>query len=129
MKGSKTHRLPLVESAMEILTELPQVDDGKWVFPGKPGKPLSNMSMLMTLRRMERTDLTVHGFRSTFRDWSAECTNIEREVCEQALAHVNPNKVEAAYRRSDLFEKRRLLMEQWASYCYSAPAEAIRVQG
>ncbi len=128
MKGGATHRVPLSEPVVEILADLPRADGGTWVFPGRPGKYLSNMSMLMVLRRMERTDLTVHGFRSTFRDWSAECTNTAREVCELALAHVNPNKVEAAYRRSDLFEKRRRLMRQWASYCYSAHAEAIHAQ-
>jgi integrase len=88
------------------------------VFPGnRRGKPLSNMSMLMMLRRMGRSDLTAHGFRSTFRDWAAECTNFPREVAEAALAHVVGDKVEAAYRRGDLFEKRRRLMDAWATYC------------
>jgi integrase len=73
--------------------------------------------MLDLLERMNRTDLTVHGFRSTFRDWAAECTNFPNEVVEMALAHVVSNKVEAAYRRGDLFEKRRRLMDAWAEYC------------
>ena len=83
----------------------------------KPEKPLSNMALLMLLERMGRSDLTVHGFRSTFRDWAAERTNFPREVAEHALAHSLPDKVEAAYRRGDLFEKRRRLMAAWALYC------------
>jgi hypothetical protein len=82
------------------------------------------MSMIMTLRRMGRADITVHGFRSTFRDWTAEETDTPRDVAEMALAHLIPSKVEAAYRRGDLFEKRRLLMDQWATYCES-PAPAL----
>jgi integrase len=75
------------------------------------------MAMLELLKRMERTDLTVHGFRSTFRDWASERTNYPREVCEMALAHAVGDKVEAAYRRGDLFEKRRRLMTEWAKHC------------
>ena len=81
------------------------------------GKPLSVTALLMLLRRMKIDSATVHGFRSTFRDWAAECTNFSNEVCEAALAHVIENKAEAAYRRGDLFEKRRKLMEAWAAYC------------
>src|SRR4029077_17392262 len=99
-------------------------------FPGgRAGKPLSNMAMLVLLRRMGRRDLTAHGFRSTFRMWAAERTNFPREVAEQALAHSLPDKVEAAYQRSDLFEKRRELMEQWGAFCarlFSANAEVGR---
>src|SRR6202023_3032413 len=92
-----------------------------WLFPGaRRGKSLSNMAMRMVLRRMDRADLTAHGFRSTFRDWAAECTNFPREVAEAALAHAVGDKVEAAYRRGDLFAKRRRLMESWAVYCLSA---------
>jgi integrase len=95
------------------------------VFSGqKPGRPLSNMALLMMLRRMGRDDLTAHGFRSTFRDWAAERTGVAPEVAEAALAHTVGNKVEAAYRRSDLFEKRRALMQQWGSYCDGATASA-----
>jgi integrase len=84
------------------------------VFPGNaPDKPLSNMAMLSTLKRMNRKDLTTHGFRSTFRDWAAETTDYPSEVVEMALAHVVANKVEAAYRRGDLFEKRKGLMRDW----------------
>ncbi len=84
---------------------------------GRAGKPLSNMSMNMLLRRMGRGGLTVHGFRSCFRDWCAEATAHPREVAEQALAHALPDKVEAAYRRGDMLEKRRRLMEEWAAFC------------
>jgi integrase len=97
---------------------LKKADLGPFVFPGgKPGKPLSNMALLALLERMDRADLTVHGFRSTFRDWAAERTHFAREVVEQALAHSLRDKVEAAYRRGDLFEKRRLLMDAWAKFC------------
>jgi integrase len=84
---------------------------------GRRGKPLSNMAMTMTLRRMKRGHLTVHGFRSSFRDWAAERTNFPAEVVEMALAHAIGNKVEAAYRRSDLFERRRRIMTDWAKFC------------
>ena len=85
----------------------------------RAGKPLSQMALLMTLRRMKREDLTVHGFRSTFRDWAAERTSFAREVAEAALAHMISDKVEAAYRRGDLFEHRQQLMEAWSRYCAS----------
>ena len=98
--------------------------NGEFVFPGgKAKKPLSNAGMSAVLDRMGRDDITVHGFRSTFRDWAAEMTNFPNEVVEMALAHVIENKVEAAYRRGDLFEKRRPLMEAWAEYC-AKPASA-----
>src|SRR5262249_48307093 len=87
------------------------------------GRPLSNMAFLMLLRRMGRGDLTTHGFRSSFRDWAAECTNYPNHVVEQALARVIGNAVEAAYRRGALFEKRRKLMNAWGSYC-AQPAPA-----
>jgi integrase len=89
-----------------------------YVFNGaRWGKSLSNMAMLNLLARMGRMDVTAHGFRSTFRDWAAEQTHYPREVAEMALAHVIGDKVEAAYRRGDLFEKRRHMMEDWAQYC------------
>jgi integrase len=87
------------------------------VFPGRsPDAPLSNMALLMTLGRMNRADVTTHGFRSTFRDWAAECTSVPNEVVEMALAHAIEGKTEAAYRRGDLLEKRRQLMETWGEY-------------
>jgi integrase len=116
MKAGRPHRIPLTEATIAILKTL-QGHDKINVFPGlKAGKPISNMVFLMTLRRMKREGLTAHGFRSTFRDWAAERTDFQGEVAEAALAHVVGNKVEAAYRRGDLFEKRRALMEAWARF-------------
>jgi integrase len=120
IKSKREHRVPLSDRAVKILAmmSLWSRDDDGFVFPGaKAGQSLSNMSMLMLLRRMGRHDITTHGFRSTFRDWTAETTNTTREVAEMALAHVIPSKVEAAYRRGDLLEKRRALMGDWAAYC------------
>lgn len=117
MKAHKEHRVPLSPRAVTIVREMLE-HKGEYVFPGgKEKQPLSNMAMLALLERMERDDLTVHGFRSSFRDWTAEQTNYPREVCEMALAHAVGDKVEAAYRRGDLFEKRRRLMLEWAKYC------------
>ncbi len=124
MKASREHRVPLSARALKIVRALHQEEGGEFVFPGlKPGKALSGMALEMVLRRMKLNAVTVHGFRSAFRDWAAECTNFTNEVCEAALAHAVTNKVEAAYRRGDLFEKRRKLMDAWAAFC-SAP-EAV----
>jgi integrase len=121
MKAGKLHRVPLSGRAAEILASLPRA--GAFIFPGQGGgKPLSNMALLVTLRRIGRGDLTAHGFRSTFRDWVSERTNYPREVAEAALAHAIGAKEEAAYRRGDLFDKRRRLMAEWAAYCESPPA-------
>ncbi|SFV38701.1 tyrosine-type recombinase/integrase [Hyphomicrobium facile] len=118
MKSGKEHRVPLSPRSVEIVKELETVKQNEFVFPGeKPGRHLSNMSMLMLLRRMKRSDLTVHGFRSTFRDWAAETTNFPNFVVEMALAHAISDGVEAAYRRGDLSEKRRVLMGEWDRYC------------
>jgi integrase len=120
MKSRKEHRVPLAGPVLTLLSSLQRSKSNTYLFPGqKTGQPLSNMAMLMGLRRMGRGDLTMHGFRSTFRDWAGECTPHARDVCEQALAHSLGNAVEAAYRRSDLLEKRRALMNDWAAYCYS----------
>jgi len=117
MKAGKVHRVPISPPLKAMLSELKVIDDSPFLFPGqKPGKSLSNMSMLMALRRLEYTHITVHGFRSTFRDWAAENTSHPRDVCEQALAHTLESSVESAYRRGDMFEKRRKLMEDWAKY-------------
>lgn len=116
MKGGRIHRVPLTDAMMLIL-RAQLGHDRQWVFPGrKYGRPLSNMAMLKVMRDMELGHYVPHGFRSTFRDWAAECTNFPRDVCEMALAHAIENSVEAAYRRGDLLEKRRPLMEAWASY-------------
>ena len=122
MKAGKEHRVPLPPAAVQVLRGMLPLrgagGGGDWVFPGgRAGKPLSNMSMNMLLRRMGRGGLMVHGFRSTFRDRCAEATAHPREVAEQALAHALPDKVEAAYRRGDMLEKRRRLMEEWAAFC------------
>jgi integrase len=125
MKARREHRVPLSDAALALLRNMPRLGD--LVFPGtKPGKPLSDMSLTAVLRRMNRGDITVHGFRSTFRDWCAEsvANSFPREVCEHALAHSLPDKVEAAYRRGDLIEKRKLLMQAWADYCGAMPVVA-----
>jgi len=120
------HRVPLSERTLEILAELPS--EGEFVFPGRrPQMALSNMAMLETLKQMGRGDLTTHGFRSTFRDWSAETTAYPHELLEMALAHAVGDKVEAAYRRGDLLEKRRRLMGDWAAYCAASPSSADNV--
>lgn len=120
MKAGKEHRVPLSEAALNVLRSVDvglRPDDH--LFWGKsPDRPLSNMAMSMLLRRMV-PNVTVHGFRSSFRDWAAEVSAFSHEVCEMALAHTIPNKAEAAYRRGDLLEKRRELMEAWADYCGS----------
>jgi integrase len=122
MKANREHRVPLSQRALKILAALPREDDNPHVFVGsKRGQPLSDTAM-RELMRGTRPDYVPHGFRSTFRDWAAECTNFPREVCEAALAHSNKDKVEDAYRRSDLFAKRRELMAQWATYCATPPA-------
>lgn len=114
MKGGREHRVPLCDRAVEILEGFKVLGD-RHVFPGgKRGRSLSNMAMLELLKRMNRPDLTVHGFRSTFRDWAAETTHFPNEMVEMALAHIIENRVEAAYRRGDLFQKRCELMDAWA---------------
>ncbi|SFQ86165.1 Integrase [Halopseudomonas formosensis] len=126
MKARKEHRVPLADAVLALLASLPRIEGNPHLFPGmKAGRPLSNMAMLMGLRRMGRDDLTMHGFRSTFRDWAGECTPHPRDVCEQALAHSLGNDVEAAYRRGDLLEKRRALMNDWAAYCTSKPTSNV----
>lgn len=120
MKAKREHRVPLSSRAVELLSEMRDSAQGHYVFPGGiRGEPLSNMALLATLKRMGRSDLTAHGFRSTFRDWAAERTSYPGDLVEMALAHTISNKVEAAYRRGDLFEKRRRLMDAWAKFCDS----------
>jgi integrase len=117
MKMGKAHRVPLSEPVLAILATLKRLPSSDFVFAAHARRPVSNMIMLMQLRRMGCADLTVHGFRSTFSDWVAEKTGFPTEVREMSLAHKISNAVEAAYRRGDLFEKRRELMRQWAAYC------------
>ena len=121
MKAGREHRVPLSTSALALLDAMPRL--GAIIFPGrKRDTQLSDMSLTAVLRRMERADITVHGFRSSFRDWCAESVgnSFPREVCEHALAHSLLDKVEAAYRRGDLLEKRIVMMQAWADYCESA---------
>jgi len=117
MKGGREHRIPLSEAALAVLKRMANGREGDHVFPGDRRAMLSNMALLMLLRRMGCGDLTAHGFRSTFRDWAAERTNFPNEVVEMALAHAISDKTEAAYRRGDLFDKRRKLMDSWAVFC------------
>jgi integrase len=120
MKAKKEHRVPLCKRSIEILNIAKAMDpESDYLFSNK-GKSLSNMSMSMILRRTG-VDATVHGFRSAFRDWVSEETNHPSEVAEMALAHAIGNKVEAAYRRKDLLEKRRILLNDWEAYCSSLP--------
>jgi integrase len=118
MKGGREHRVPLNKPAIDLLVARYNDDIMKFVF-GDGDRPLSNMSMLMLLRRMGSRDLTVHGFRSTFRDWAAEETHYQNHVLEMALAHTIENKAEASYRRGDLFSQRMSLMADWGAYCSS----------
>ena len=118
MKAGREHRVPLSQRATDILVRLSEQRSGDFVFPGqRRDKPLSNMAMEMMLRRMKIENATVHGFRSSFRDWAGNETGYPRELIETALAHVIGDKAEQAYRRSDALEKRRKLMEAWAGYC------------
>jgi len=130
IKAGKEHRVPLSARAIAILKQQAKARQGLYVFAGgKKGKPLSNMAFLALLKRMGRDDITAHGFRSTFRDWGSERTNYPNEVLEMALAHTVDDKVEAAYRRGDLLEKRHRLMQDWAKYCGTAtvPAKVIPI--
>lgn len=129
MKAGRDHRVPLTQPCLDILKALPRMGGNPYVFPGaRAGRPLSNMALLQLMRGMghglggNRSEAVPHGFRSTFRDWCGEATSYPREIAEAALAHVNPNKVEAAYARSDLFLKRRKLMEEWAAFLMKPPA-------
>ena len=130
MKAGLEHRVPLSPRCIQILERTKALSDGgPYVFPGRsPKKPLSNMVFLMALRRMERRDVTVHGFRSTFRDWAAERTNVPRAVCEAALAHTLRDKTEAAYNRTDLFDRRRDLMTSWSRFATSKPADVVAIR-
>lgn len=117
MKAFREHRVPLSGAALAVLKEARKICQGEYVFPGvRSGKPMSDMSLSMLMRRIQ-SGLTVHGNRSAFRDWAAEVTHYPGEMAEMALSHVVGNKVEAAYRRGDLFEKRRQMMADWAAWC------------
>jgi integrase len=128
MKARREHRVPLSPRSLTILREIHELRSdyhaNDFVFAGrKPGLSLSNMAFLMLLRRIGLGDLTGHGFRATFKTWASERTSFQSEIAEAALGHVIGDKVEQAYRRGDLFEKRRRLMQQWATFCATAPAQ------
>jgi integrase len=126
MKAGLEHRIPLSAAALAVLAQMHALRVSEYVFPGQRGH-LSQLTMLRLLRSMGRGNITVHGFRSTFRDWASELTGFPREVAEMALAHTIPSAVEAAYRRGDLFEKRRHLMEAWAQYCAQPAGDTGKV--
>jgi integrase len=125
MKGGREHRIPLSEPAMEIIQRMHAIRSSEYVFPGsRPNKPLSIMALDMVMRRAE-ADATVHGFRSAFRDWAGERTSFPREVAEAALAHLVGDETERAYRRGDALEKRRGLMDAWASHCLGKQQDSV----
>ena len=123
IKAGKEHRVPLTAAARALLGQRGRPEALVFASPNDPTKLLSDMTLMATLRRMGRGDLTAHGFRSTFRDWAGETTNHPREVIEAALAHRLKDKAEAAYARGDLFTKRRKLMEDWSRFLAKAEGE------
>ena len=126
MKSGEQHRVPLSPTAVAVLRRMDDVRLSEFIFPGqRDGRPLWTDALRRLLGRMGHAGLTTHGFRSTFRDWAAERTAFPGEVAEAALAHTVGNKVEAAYRRGDLFDKRRKLMEAWAAYCAEGPKGGV----
>ena len=125
MKSKRDHRVPLCAELVAILNAVPRVVNNPYIFFGqRQGRPISNLAMLQLMRGMgygvggNRGGYVPHGFRSSFRDWAGEESSFPRDVCEMALAHVIENRVEAAYRRGDLFDKRRKMMEEWAEWCF-----------
>ena len=129
MKAGREHRVPLAPTCTAILKHARELaPDGNYVFAARGNdRPLSNMAFLMALRRL-KLDVTAHGFRSAFRDWASERTNFSNEVCELALAHTVKNKVEAAYRRGDLLDKRRELMTTWAVFATSSGGKVVKLR-
>jgi integrase len=121
-KSDKEHRVPLSPDTVTLIHNMNEISQSDYVFPGaRSRRPLSNMAFLQLLKRMGHGDLTAHGFRSTFKDWAAERTNYPNEVSEMALAHTISDKAERAYRRGELLEKRRRLMDDWAEFCSMVP--------
>jgi len=129
MKGGKEHRVALSDAALAILAAMSAIRMNDYVFPGaRDGRPLGGRALLDLLERMGRKDVTAHGFRSTFRDWCAERTHYPREICEQALAHTVGSSVERAYQRSDLIDRRRCLMDDWARFCAMLRGEVVPIR-
>jgi integrase len=128
MKADQEHRVPLSDAAISVLKTVREIRQSDYVFAGfKPGRPIGGDALRELIKKLAGADVTVHGLRSTFRDWAAEQTNVQREVAEVALAHAIPDAVEAAYRRGDLFDKRRKLMGAWAAYCAKVETDAGKV--
>jgi integrase len=128
MKKRREHRVPLSDAAVAVLERAREAQVGAYVFPSLPAdRPFSNMAMLALLRRLGRADLTVHGFRSTFRDWAGDCTTFDRETVEFALAHHIADATEAAYRRGSALVKRTALMQQWGAFCTTPPADVVEL--
>jgi integrase len=125
MKGGREHRVPLSPRAVQVLETMAEVRLSDVVFPGRSvAQPISDIGLRRLVRDL-RPSITVHGFRSSFRDWAAEVTSFPNHVVEMALAHAVSDAVEAAYRRGDMLDKRRKLMEAWAAYCERASAEVV----
>ena len=131
MKSGRPHSVPLSDRALEIVNTMRETPQSEFIFPSRGGKPLSNIAMLNLLKkRMGFSEYTVHGFRSSFRDWAGNCTSFSREIAEASLAHSIGNSVERSYRRSDALEKRRALMQAWADYCGGEQSgEVVRLHG
>jgi integrase len=130
MKAGKEHRVPLSPAALAVLKDMHKIRHSDYVFPGhKQGRPIGGDAIRELMKAAAGCDVTVHGLRSSFRDWAAERTNFPREVAEMALAHAIPNAVEAAYRRGDLFERRRRLMGAWAEFCAKTDAKVVALRG
>lgn len=130
MKAEQVHRVPLSERALEILAEVEKVRQGEFIFPGQRGdKPLSEMALELVMRRMKAKPYTVHGFRSSFRDWVSDATNFPDQLAEAALAHATGDKVERAYRRGDALDKRRELMHAWATFCEGINDNVVPLNG
>jgi integrase len=125
MKGARAHRVPLTPAAVAIIEVMSEIRSGPYLFRGARLAQPIGPAMSVLLRRMGRGDITTHGFRASFRSWAAERTPFAREVAEAALAHIVADKVEAAYQRGDLFDKRRELMEAWARYCAQMPTDNV----
>ena len=127
MKAGKTHRIPLSIAALAVLEKAKAIKHNDYIFPGtRTGKPMSDMALTMLLRRLY-PGVTAHGFRSSFRDWAAEVTTYPGDMAEMALAHSVGDKVEAAYRRGDMFERRRQMMQDWANWCEPRPGNVVSI--
>jgi integrase len=128
MKGGREHRIPLCATALALLETMPRFEGTDLIFQGRVnGKPLSDMSMTLQMRRM-KVDAVPHGFRSTFVDWAAERTSYPLELREMALAHTLGDKTQAAYQRGDMFERRRALMNDWATFIDTPPSSGNIIQ-